>query len=210
MVLEARWIAQEQKDLARLSPAEAAELASLEAFHTADQASRHAELAAKKRAFGDAHARMTSASELLGEESAHRWVTSQPGMENAKLVSRGSGNNSLDLVYVDTDTGQVMVVEAKGGSARNGVTRKIADGTHAQQGSDAYLKDLLLNHEIPRLVERKESMNPSSPEYHALSIQIRSLVEATKENELQYLLVQQRLTDGELGETSTKAFSDAY
>ncbi|HEX8696570.1 MAG TPA: DUF4157 domain-containing protein [Longimicrobium sp.] len=77
-------------------------------------------------------------SEELGELAAMAVIRAR--FPSARLLHRGSGSGTLDLIY--EAGGNLIVVEAKGGAGRLG-TREIRAGLHAQQGTVTYLRDVI-------------------------------------------------------------------
>jgi hypothetical protein len=78
-------------------------------------------------------------SEELGELAAMAAVEAQfPG---AKLIHRGAGSGTLDLIYRDA-SGFIIVVEAKGGQGRL-ITRAVSGVARAEQGTVTYMRSVL-------------------------------------------------------------------
>ncbi len=78
-------------------------------------------------------------SEEIGELAAEQVVVSR--FKSAVRIHRGSGSGTLDLIF-RLSSGEIIVVEAKGGAGRL-ITREIAPGVRAEQGTVAYLRSVL-------------------------------------------------------------------
>ncbi len=95
------------------------------------------------RARGDTEAanaaqgRANRATEHIGEEAAHAEVMAQH--PDAELLYAGSGPGQFDGVYrIPGDPPRILVVEAKGGTARESSSRAFG-GDQVQQGTPEYL-----------------------------------------------------------------------
>lgn len=112
---------------------------------------RAAELMERVAALGDqavaeraSHRALSQASEELGEAAARDFLQSQ----RAEIVVDGTraGPGSFDAVAISPDRADLIVVEAKGGTARLSTKGRILpDETRAPQGSTAYFNDVAAN-----------------------------------------------------------------
>ncbi len=89
--------------------------------------------------YNDANKKVIDQSEQMGEHAADLAMKEKFGLEPAYT---GKGSRTLDKVYIDETTGQVKVVEAKGGSSDVG-SKNVADGKRAEQGTREYLDKTL-------------------------------------------------------------------
>jgi hypothetical protein len=80
-------------------------------------------------------------SEEIGELAAQKVVTSR--FPSAVLVHQGASSGTVDLIFRLGD-GSLVIVEAKGGAGRL-ITREIAPGVRAEQGTVGYLRSVLGN-----------------------------------------------------------------
>src|SRR5690606_32935976 len=80
----------------------------------------------------------TEASEALGEAGAEIVIHNK--FPNATQVYKGSGSSNLDLIYKNGD--EFLIIEAKGGQSPLR-TRTLSNGLIVQQGTKAYLDDVL-------------------------------------------------------------------
>ncbi|RCU49493.1 hypothetical protein DU002_11260 [Corallincola holothuriorum] len=89
---------------------------------------------------------MKDISEKMGEVSAEGVMKVEyPDFKRVKSNLPGNGKQGqFDQIYHNPKTGEIIVVEAKGGGATRGV-RKGLDGKYAEQGTKAYRDSIIHN-----------------------------------------------------------------
>lgn len=118
--------------------------------------------------------------EVAGSAAVRRHV---PG---ARQIFAGRHSGTLDRVFRAPD-GSIIVLEAKGGSARPG-WRSVRGGARAQQGTRAYLSDVL------RAMERRARRDGDQGTLHV----VREIREALRQGKCRYLVSQTPIGSGPL------------
>ncbi len=202
-VVDARKLAKKAKADNTLTDVEATEFEGLvgKSERNATDEARYLELKAKSEKASAAHGKMVEASEMLGDEAATKHMKSAHA--NAERIIHGSGKDSFDQVWIDMGKTppEVIIVEAKGGSATNTSSRETVEG-RAQQGSHIYAKDLWDKAEKPRMEQRADDLYAAGrfAEGDALMDRLAAVDKAVSDNKYTYIEVSQKLDDsGNLG-----------
>lgn len=135
----------------------------------------------------EAHGKMIKASEQLGEISTDAVMNKTlPGAK--KLQSRPAGKHpdakSAEFDSIYEHNGDIYVVESKGAGADRG-SRKIEDGTRAEQGSVPYRDDVIK-------VLEKQALEAGDTELLKTVMKMKNAIKANPPK-LKYLQVTQRV-----------------
>jgi hypothetical protein len=128
----------------------------------------------------------------MGETAARAYMRLEFASYEEMPQELFTGARTFDLIYVDRTTGQIVVVEAKGGSAKPG---ERSDGT--EQGSPRYAQQI-----IGEYLARLDN-NDLDDEYGEM---VQLMQEAWDSGRLRYILVSQPVDQG--GQPSSIAVSE--
>ena len=92
------------------------------------------------------HQKWLKASEQLGEVASQAYIKQNfPNATKLEASLPGNGKQGeFDQIYIDNDTGRLIIVEAKGGNATWGA-RIDLKGQRAEQGSKSYMDKVIQN-----------------------------------------------------------------
>jgi hypothetical protein len=84
---------------------------------------------------------LKDASENIGEAAAKMFVANRFGVDpNTGITRRGAG--IPDLIFVDPESGNLVIIEAKGGNSPKGARLDMTGRKMVQQGTKEYLESL--------------------------------------------------------------------
>ena len=153
---------------------------------------------------------MRNKSEAIGEEMAKLVMKRQyPDFEQipSDLFWNDAKQGQFDIVYYNASTGEIMIVEAKGGGSTRG-GRIDKNGDYAEQGTKEYRESILANMDdsIKRYKKncQKKGVKTDTVQLEALRSTIKKIKMSTKNKNITNIQVSQKINkDGSLKDSAS-------
>ncbi len=144
-------------------------------------------------AIRDAIIDMRNASQKLGEVASQAYMKKNfPNAHALESKLPGNGNQGeFDQIYIDKDSGRLIIVEAKGGNATWG--SKQANGKQVQQGSREYMESVIDNYKKKLDDADNDKISISATEHADLANTVQAFKDAGKN--IDYYGIKQKATD---------------
>ncbi|HBF07538.1 MAG TPA: hypothetical protein DDW29_04740 [Gammaproteobacteria bacterium] len=163
------------------------------------------------------HNVMTNKSEAIGEEAAKLVMKKQyPDFEQipSDIFWNNAKRDQFDMVYYNAKTGEVMIVEAKGGGSTRGGRKDVNDDLYVEQGTKEYREsiEMSMNRQMDDFIlTDKFNDNPEvQSQFEELSSTMKKIKKAVKMEKIKSVQITQKLNkDGSLKSDSILDFFES-
>ena len=143
------------------------------------------------------HNVMTNKSEAIGEEAAKLVMKKQyPDFEQipSDIFWNDAKSGQLDMVYYNAETGEVMIVEAKGGASTRGVRKDNKKKRYVEQGTKEYRKSIVADMENKvKDIEGKIKDKGDLQKLSELKDTVKYIINAEMTGDIQSIQISQKI-----------------